>query len=249
MASRVINVYPYFCNQGGAQNVVLQLAEGLNSSFPIVLISTPIKDVPQQYRERADYMPLSLSNVMTLANNKTTFISHHRKTTLILLLYQKLLFKKLSIVHVAHNTFSNFKWATFFPKICIAVSHTVKQNMIDYFKVPEENITVIYNGVKDLANEDILNISQSERINILFAGRLCKVKHQVVIAEYLQDKIPSHVHLYFAGTGEDKDALTKIVCKNKQMHYLGQIELQEEINNMHYVILFSEKEGLPLTLL
>lgn len=249
MKDRVVNVYPYFRNQGGAQNVVLQLAEKLNSSFPIVLISTPSKDVPSAYRNRAEYRHLSLSNVRRLADGNTVFISHHRKTTLILLLFQILLFRKLRLIHVAHNTITTLGWITVFPKKCVAVSQAVKHTMTDYFKVPEKNITVIYNGLKDLASKEILSVKKSEQINILFAGRLCKLKRQVLMAEYLRDKLPSHLHLYFAGEGDDKEALMKAIGSNEQMHYLGQIDIKKEISRFHYTMLFSEKEGLPLTLL
>lgn len=229
--------------------MALQLAERLNGSFPIVLISTPVAEVPEVYRRRANYQRLTLRHVKRLADGQTVFISHHRKTTLILLLFQALLFRKLPIVHVAHSTFVNLRWATWFPKRCVAISQAVRQNMIDYFKVPKKNITVIYDGVKDLANGRILAVPASEQINILFAGRLCKLKQQVRMAEYLQDKLPAHVQLYFAGEGEDKDALLDIVGKSGQMHYLGQIDLCKEITRFHYVLLFSEKEGLSLTLL
>ena len=67
MRNRVVNVYPYFRNQGGAQNVVLQLAENLNADFPTVLISSPAKDVPDGYRNRAEYKRLSLATVRRLA--------------------------------------------------------------------------------------------------------------------------------------------------------------------------------------
>ena len=249
MKDRVINVYPYFSNQGGAQNVVLQLAENLNAAVPIVLISTPAKDVPDAYCNRAEYKRLSLATVRRLADSKTIFISHHRKTTLILILYQILLLRKLPLVHVAHNTISTHRWITVFPKKCVAVSQAVKHIMTDYFKVPEKNITVIYNGLKDSANKEILSVQRSGQINILFAGRLCKLKHQVLIAEYLRDKLPSHLHLYFAGEGDDKEALMKAIGSNEQMHYLGQIDIKKEISRFHYTMLFSEKEGLPLTLL
>ena len=249
MKDRVVNVYPYFRNQGGAQNVALQLAENLNAYFPTVLISTPTKDVPDAYRNRAEYKRLSLANVRRLADGNTLFISHHRKTTLILILFQILLLRKLPIVHVAHSTFANLRWITLFPKKCVAISQVVKHNMTDYFKVPEKNITVIYNGVKDSATKEILSVQNSGQTNILFAGRLCKLKRQVIMAEYLQDKLPPHLHLFFAGEGEDKDALVKAIGNNKQMHYLGQIDIKKEISRFHYTMLFSEKEGLPLTLL
>ncbi|HBN47356.1 MAG TPA: hypothetical protein DD401_07175 [Prevotella sp.] len=249
MRNRVVNVYPYFRNQGGAQNVVLQLAENLNADFPTVLISSPAKDVPDGYRNRAEYKRLSLATVRRLADGSTVFISHHRKTTLILILYQILLLRKLPVIHVAHSTFANLRWITLFPRKCVAISQTVKHNMIDYFKVPEKNITVIYNGVRDLASREILSVQDVGQINILFAGRLCKLKRQVLMAEYLQDKLPPHIHLFFAGEGEDKEALVKATGDNKQMHYLGQIDIRKEIGKFHYAMLFSEKEGLPLTLL
>lgn len=249
MKVRVVNVYPYFSNQGGAQNVALQLSEKLNTSFPIILISTPTEDVPEAYRKRATYEHLSFANVRKLADGNTLFISHHRKTTLMLLLFQLLMFRRLPLIHVAHSTFTNLKWMTFFPKRCVAISQTVCRNMIDYFHVPKMNITIIYNGIKDLADSSILSVPKSEQINILLAGRLCKLKRQVLIAEYLHDKLPPHVHLFFAGEGEDKKALRKAIHKNKQMHYLGQINMQKKINKMHYMLMFSEKEGLPLILL
>lgn len=249
MKDSVVNVYPYFRNQGGAQNVVLQLAENLNAAFPVVLISTPIQDVPKAYRHRAEYQQLSLANVRKLADGNTIFISHHRKTTLILLLFQLLLLRKIPLIHVAHSTFSNLRWMTLFPKRCVAISQTVKHNLTDYFKVPEKNITVIYNGLKDSAGREIRSVQKSEQINILFAGRLCKLKRQVLMAEYLQDKLPPHLHLFFAGEGEEKNALLKAIGNNKQMHYLGQIDIKKEISRFHYTMLFSEKEGLPLTLL
>lgn len=249
MKCRVVNVYPYFRNQGGAQNVALQLAENLNAAFPIVLISTPPEDVPEAYRNRAEYKRLSLATVRRLDDGNTVFISHHRKTTLILILFQMLLLRKLPLIHVAHSTFTNLRRITLFPKKCVAISQTVKRNMTDYFKVPEKNITVIYDGVKDSATKEILSVQKSGQINILFAGRLCKLKRQVLIAEYLQDKLPPHIHLFFAGEGEDREALVRAIGDNKQMHYLGQIDMKKEIGRFHYTLLFSEKEGLPLTLL
>ena len=228
---------------------MLLLAEKLNTSFPVVLISTPVNDVPGAYRNRADYRPLSLSNVRRLADGNTLFISHHRKTTLILLLFRMLMFRRLPLVHVAHSTFTNLRRVTFFPKRCVAISQTVRQNMIDFFKVPEKNITVINNGVKDTADKELLSVPESRQINILFAGRLCKLKRQVLVAEYLHDKLPPHVYLFFAGEGEDRDALVEAIGGSRQMHYLGQIDVRKEIYRFHYIMLFSEKEGFSLTLL
>ena len=51
---KVISIYPNFDKQGGAQDVVLQLAEKLNDAEAefIVLTNTNFKDVHTRYQDR-----------------------------------------------------------------------------------------------------------------------------------------------------------------------------------------------------
>lgn len=245
---RVISVYPYFSNCGGAQNVALQLAERMNGEKPVVLIETPVDVVPLSYQERAIYMPFNLANVFRLSDRHTVFISHHRKSTLKLMILRLLLFRRLRVLHVAHSVFHNLRWLGWFPRHIVAVSETVKQNLEDYFRVPEVNITVVYNGLED-RGKNVCRDNSEAVIRILMIGRICPLKRQVMLAQQLKDRLPSHVRLYFAGTGPDESKLRQVVVHQSQMDCLGHIQIEKEISRFHYILLFSEKEGLPLTLL
>lgn len=245
---RVVSVYPYFSDYGGAHNVTLQLANKLNEDKPIVLIETPIDAVPLPYKGKAIYMPFNLTNVLRLADNRTVFISHHRKSTLKLMILKCLLCHRLKVLHVAHSTFNNLRWLGWFPKNIVAVSNAVRHNLEDYFRIPAENITVVYNGVEDKGAE-VHCERKGSVIRILMIGMIWSVKRQVMLAEHLKGKLPSHVELYFAGTGPDERKLRQVVAHQSQMDCLGHIQVEKEISRFHYILLFSEKEGLPLALL
>lgn len=241
-----ISVYPNFSNKGGAQNVALQLAHNLNEDFPIIL--TNIDKIDSDYKSQATYLPFSFKIVRKLMGTNVLFLSHHRKTTSILLLYSYLIKSPLHIIHVAHNTFTNLRYFTFFPKRIIAVSNGVKENLIHYFHQPEQRIQVIFNGLKDCGSERCLRLDAHD-IRILIPGRICSVKQQVEIVKYTRGKLLSHVHIYFAGVGEDEIELRNVIGNSEQYHYLGYINLAENINQYDYVCLFSQKEGLPLSLI
>lgn len=150
---RIITVYSNFANVGGAQDVALQLAHALNGDeLPIVLTDTPVDKIDERYRGRAKYVPCSVGNILRYASRDTLFLSHHRKNTSLLMLVKTLVFwKRIRVVHVAHNVFSTMRWATLLPKVSVAVSQAVKKNMVEYFGQRAENVRVIINGVKDMA--------------------------------------------------------------------------------------------------
>ena len=248
---RIITIYSNFENKGGAQDVALQIAKHLNRSsqcLPIVLTQTPICNIIKDYKQQGDFRKFSFSEVKNLKNEQTIFISHSRNTTTLLMLYRILLGKNLKIVHVAHNTFTNLKWGTIFPKHIIAVSNGVKENLIDYFKIKEERIHVILNGMKDVKNENNQK-SDDNNISILLPGRICPVKQQVEIVKYTKGKLLPHIHIYFAGAGEDEVKLKEVIGDSKQYRYLGHINMKENLNRFDYVCLFSKKEGLGLSLI
>ena len=47
----------------------------------------------------------------------------------------------------------------------------------------------------------------------------------------------------------DADKLIETIGNHHQFHYLGQIDMEQRINDFDYLLLFSEKEGLPLVLI
>lgn len=247
---RVISVYPNFANKGGAQNVVLQLAEKLNEAAEdrIVLTSTPVEQIEPDYRPCGTFLKLGWRSVRNLASEETVFLSHHRKCTSLLLMYKKLFFPRMHIVHVAHNTFDNLRSFCLYPQKVVAVSCAVKSNLVDYFRLSESRVTVIYNGLPDERNRENVKPHPGE-VHVLLAGRICAVKQQLEIVRQAKGKLLPHVHLFFAGVGADAAALQELIKGETQFHYLGQIDMRKSLNQFDYVCLFSLKEGLPLSLI
>ena len=148
---RVISIYSNFANQGGAQDVTLQLAHALNETdTPIVLTDTPLSKIDAVYKNKAVFEQFSMRNVFKYASCNTVFLSHHRKNTTLLEIFRIIAFwKTFNIIHVAHNTFSNLKYLSWLPKNIISVSNGVKENLVDYFWQQPQNVHVVFNGIKD----------------------------------------------------------------------------------------------------
>ncbi len=243
---RIISIYPNFFNEGGAQNVTLQVAKAF-SSQPIVLTETKLNDVCPKYKNQACFLPFTLKNIIRLIDDETIFISHHRKTTTKLVALNVVLFHRMHIIHVAHTTFNNLKFLTFYPKHIIAVSNAVKKNLLEYFHVSKESISVIFNGIKDVSKE--IKIRNDKTIKILLPGRICAVKQQVKIVKETYGRLNSNVQIYFAGLGEDEEELKKLINESNQYKYLGYQNIYDCITDYDYIMLFSEKEGLGLSLI
>lgn len=248
---RLITVYTSFANKGGAEDVALSLALGLSGDEkPIVLHLGSF--VFHNYASLGiDYKKFSLKNIQKYHKAGNIFISHHRKTTTYLRLISILLFRnKLRIIHIAHNTFTSLKYFTLFPSHNIAVSECVKKNMIEYFKVPSNRIEVVYNGLIDRlqSNNNYVSINE-DTTNILFLGRIDPIKRQVEFAKYAKNKLNDNIRIYFAGIGEDFNALKVVIKNDPHFNILGLLNTYENLHKFDYVCLFSEKEGLPLSLI
>lgn len=251
MKRRIVTVYPDWDKVGGAQNVAIQLAKSLNENkSSLIICQTPIKQIEKAYTsENVIFQKHSIS-IFRLLLDEDIILSHHRKMTTLYILLKNIFKKKFVIIHVAHNTFTNLKWGTLFPKYVIAVSNGVKQNLIDYFGLSEDRITVIFNGILDQYNHDTsLIIKHRDTIKILFAGRICPVKRQVKFVQNLQGKLNSNIEIFFAGVGEDLDLLKQTIRNDSHFHVLGQIDINSHMPEYDYVCLFSEKEGLPIILI
>lgn len=245
---RVISIYPNFKNRGGAQDVALQLALKLNKEKPIVLTNTRQDTICMDYREKVVYKSFSYRHVRDLKDKDTVFLSHDRSCTTKLMIWKLLLGKNLHIIHVAHNTFDNLKYFSFFPNKIIAVSNAVKENLINYFRVSESRVRVIFNGMKDVKTS-ILEVGNINVVKIILPGRICDVKQQIEIVRRTKGKLTHNVYIYFAGVGEDTDKLKAEIGDSKQYVYLGFINMKDCLKDYDYVCLYSLKEGLGMSLI
>lgn len=246
--NKIITVYPNFANQGGAQDIALRLAKQLETEGrPIVLCQTPAADVAEVYRTQAEFRPFNWGTVKSLARKGAIFLSHSRKTSTLLCLYSNLFGRKLHVIHVAHNTFTNLRRLTLFPQTVVAVSQSVKQNLQNYFRQPEEHIQVILNGLPDHCPSP--TVRQADGLTkVLLPGRICAVKQQVALVKNIGNNLAPHVHFYFAGTGDDESSLRSSIEGHPQFHFLGHIDMPARLPEFDYVCLFSQKEGLALSL-
>lgn len=245
---KIITVYSNFKNQGGAQNMALLLAQSLNKDVPVVLTCTPLEEIDCCYKSMGFiFEPF---NMMTVWKYRSAlFLSHSRNTTTFLCFINSLLFHSIRIIHVAHSIFLNLKLFSLFPLNIIAVSNGVKKNLIDYFEIPADRIKVIFNGLEDKYDSSMQKDHVGSIVKVIFAGRVCKVKRQLEFVLKMKNKLDERIQIYFAGVGEDMEQLEKAVENNSQFHILGQIDIMKELYFFDYMLLFSEKEGLPVTLI
>jgi glycosyltransferase involved in cell wall biosynthesis len=166
-----------------------------------------------------------------------------------LVLLNKIFFLNLKIVHVAHNEFFTLNQISLFPNFIIAVSNKVKTNLIEYFHITEQRISVIHNGLEDKLKSKTLKKYNQQDIRILYPARINNVKQQVILVEYLNNKLNRNITIDFAGEGDEKDKLSEI-CKNtNQFNYIGFVKIEEVINQYDFIMLYSKNEGLPLSLI
>ena len=249
---RIISIFDDFKNRGGAQYITLSLADNLGDNTPIVLTITPLNLIHDEYKTKnIRFETMNIKNILKYRNN-TIILSHARKLTSILVLLKRFLIKKLNIIYIAHNVFNNLKLFSLYPERIIAVSNAVRQNLIDYFKIDEKRIKVIFNGIEDVYNDKVdknFYKKNNDRIKIILIGRLTKVKQQVELVCKTKGLLQDNVEFYFAGEGEDSSLLMDAVSSYSQYKILGHIDIKKELANYDYVCLFSEKEGLPISLI
>lgn len=245
----IVSVYTNFGNKGGAQQVALQLAHCLTGETrPLVLTRTPLDLIVADYQAQAEFKCLSVRTLFKMRLSDTLFISHDRKSTTYLMLLKRCFMPRLQVLHVAHSVHDTLRWATLLPHNLVAVSVAAQQNLVNYFGVNERYIRIIYNGIHDEGVKPN-RFAPSQVINILFAAQVYPLKQQVALARFVKGKLPTHVHIYFAGDGVDSEALKTEIKGCNNLHYLGHINIKANIEHFHYTLLFSQREGLPITLI
>ncbi len=242
---RIINLYPNFANEGGAQNSTLFLAKKLdeNSKRNIVLYNGN-KIAPKYQKCGVAFKKFSLSTILKY-RKESIFVSHSRHYTTWLVLLSYIL--KIRVIHIARNTFDDLKGFTLFPRYCVAISGGVRENLLNYFKLEPKQIVDIPNGIED--SYTTAKSGDEPYIKILLPGRICTIKQQVELVKAIGEKIPSHVKIYFAGVGEDEELLGRLIEDKPQLSLLGHIDINREIWRYDYILLFSQKEGLARTLI
>lgn len=259
---------------GGTENVILQLCEILKPEVNnIVVCSCGGINV-----EKLDEMGIKHYQITDIENKNPINIiknyiqikkiikkeniniihSHHRMAAL----YARLCSSKKNIlVANAHNTFKNKKILT---KIAykntkiIAVGNQVRNNLVEYFKLPSDSVTVIHNAIKPFDGKISIDNELKELKNngydlIANVGRLSEQKgmEYFIEAAEIVNKSNKMVKFLIIGSGEDENKLKEMV-KQKNLEdnvvFMGfRSDIQNIMSQVDFVVLSSLWEGLPLT--
>jgi glycosyltransferase involved in cell wall biosynthesis len=249
MALEILSLTKDLDQFGGAQKVLMDIHRGIKNEYNAkVLGFSKFSDLHAKYNiDKSEYV--KFKNPFYL-NNKLLIVHDRRIITFIMAL-KRLFFLNTKILYVSHCVYDSLNWASLFPTDIVSISGKVNDNLINYFQLKERNIRLIYNGIKDDDNTDLTyNEKKSNKIIILYAARVYGLKRQLEIVNNLANKLAPEIEIHFAGTGPDYQELVDKCKQSPNFKTLGFIEnISELINKVDYLMLFSEREGLPISLI
>lgn len=260
--------------QGGTENVVLQLCEILKPIVNNVVVcscggvnESKLKEMGIKHYTIPDITEKSPLAMLTIAKQLkhivkteqiTVIHSHHRMAAF----YTVLLFGK-NIVKIAnaHNTFKDKRGFTRFAyknTHVIAVGEKVKENLIDYYHIPEKQVTVIHNAIKSFDGkiEPIKEVQEARDAGYTLVGNIGRLSEQKGMTYFIQAaaKVLKHcpkTKFFIIGDGELREGLkaeAKKLLPDDSLVFLGyRSDIQNVMSQLDFVVLSSLWEGLPLT--
>lgn len=178
-------------------------------------------------------------------------ILHERKFLMFFWILNHFLFQKIKLVYIHHNIFDNKAWMCPMPKHIVAISNKGIENLTNYFHVPKEHIYKIYNCVIDDVPKDFRKATyHKDRIKILYVANIGMVKRQVELVKRLKGKLDKRIEIHFIGTGTKLNEL-KALCEDDVNFVVDGYanDVHSRLLHSDYSMLFSSKEGLPITLI
>lgn len=261
-------------NLGGTENVVLQLCEILKPRVNKIVVCScggvnverlkamGIKhyEIPDIAGKKPTTVLQTLGKIKTVIREEqiTVIHSHHRMAAL----YAELVApRKMVKIANAHNVFYDKKRLTRFAyhnTKLIAVGEMVKKNLTEFFQIPEGQVCVIHNAVREFNGDiqpiEVLNREKQEG-NILIGnvGRLSEQKGMRYFIEAAQLVSETHpeARFFIVGAGEEEDYLCQLVREKgleDTVFFLGyRSDVQNVMSQLDFIVLSSLWEGLPLT--
>jgi len=176
-------------------------------------------------------------------------IIHERKFLPLFWLMNHLLFQKIRLIYVHHSLLYGNKMMSIMPQCIVCISERGRENLINYFKVPQHHIHKIHNCVDDVCKKGHPAV-HNDKIKILYPARVNEGKRQIEIVRKLRGRLNKNIQFVFAGIGPLYEDLCEEVKGDEQFVNLGFVEdIPRLMRECDYVMLFSTHEGLPITLI
>ena len=137
----------------------------------------------------------------------------------------------------------------------IAISNDVKKSLIDYFCIPEGQISVIYNGIDISRFTSSIQENFNDPVRLIYVGRLVKEKGVQSTLEVLSN-LPKELKWTFdiIGDGSYRKELeeqVKALGLKKQVDFIGNCENIPELLKEHDVFIHMPEcaEGFGITII
>lgn len=260
---------------GGTENVILQLCEILQPKVNKIVVCScggvnveNLNKMNIKHYQIEDIENKSIFTFLTTAKrlkkivkeeNITVIHTHHRMAAFYVSLLR--LYKQCKFINTSHNTFTNKKILTRFSyknASLITCGEMVKKNLVEVYKLPENQITVIHNAVKPfdgkIISDPIIEKFHNEGMTVVGnIGRLSEqkgMKYFIEAAE-ITYKLNKKVRFIIVGDGEKKEELQALVINKKLQNVVLFLGYRDDIQNLmiqlDFIVLSSLWEGLPLT--
>ena len=232
----------------GVQKVLCDIHNGIKGEFVAKVAGFRSYEVISKCMKVAREEYTQIKSIKELRNS--VVITHERITSSKCFLLNKMFSLKIKHIHVQHSTYDSLKFLSFYPRNVVSISDRVTQNLTDYFKIPISCITKIHNGLVDVVGNEYQRRNIQGKIKIAYIARVDVLKNQIKIVNYLQGVLSDKIEIDFIGGGPLLKELKRITDNSHNFRALGQCDnVVSLLKDYDYVMLFSEKEGLPLTLI
>lgn len=231
----------------GVQKVVMDVHHAVRDDYDAKIVGTvPFEKLHKDLKiGKNEYVKLRSPFMF----KNSIVIVHERKFLMLFWLLNKIFFQNIKIVYIHHNMLFGHKLTTKLPEHIVAISDAGIKNLTEYFGVPRGHIKKIYNCVRDIHPERH-SVPSAGKITLLLPARINDVKQQVEIVKHLKDKLRHNIRILFAGTGPNFEKLKKAVEGDARFECLGyRSDIYDLLAKSDYMLLFSQHEGLPITLI
>lgn len=178
-------------------------------------------------------------------------ILHERKFLAFFWLLNHVFFQNIKLIYIHHSLFSDHRRMSVMPKTVVAISDNGIENLTKFFRVPMKYIHKIHNCVVDDVPKDFTRQFRKDgKIKILYPAGVGLNKRQCEIVDHLKGKLDDRIQIIFAGTGSYLPKLKEMTADDDNFKVLGFVNnVHELMRQCDYTMLFSMKEGLPITLI
>lgn len=231
----------------GVHKVLMDIHNAIKDSFDATVLGTLEYEElnPDLHIKREEYR--KIGSLLSLRNS--ILIVHQRRLAVKYRFLSLIPFLNLKVIYVHHSILTGQRRMTFLPKRIITISDRCIRNLTEYFGVPRKRITKIYNAVIDKKEGEHLR-SNDGITRILYTAKVYPLKRQVQLVENIKEKLDSNIQIIFAGDGEDYEQLKKMTGNDSRFKCLGfTSSIDKQLAKADYCMLFSEKEGLPISLI